>query len=186
MATKEETPPPPPGEAEAKPKSKKLLIIVIAASVVMLSLIAVVVVLLLKPAPADPLTAAAAAAEAQKAEEAIALAKQPVFERLETFTVNLLPEKGDQYLQAEITLEIDSIESTQRLKALMPRVRNQVNLILAGKKASEIMPKEGKEILAADIRTDINAIVAPGMAAKAGAPPGGPVLAVLFTSFIIQ
>ena len=88
-------------------------------------------------------------------------------------------------MQTEITLEIEGGEHVARLKALMPRVRNQINLILAGKKASEVMPKEGKETLAAEIRADVNAIIAPPRDAKP-ASPGGPVMAVLFTSFIIQ
>jgi flagellar FliL protein len=181
-ANKEESPPPPENEAPKK-KSRKLLIIVAAVSVAVVALIAVVLVMLLKAPPeADP---AAAAAAARAEQEAKAAAATPVFERLETFTVNLLPEKGEQYLQTEITLEIESPEHVARLKTLMPRVRNQINLILAGKKASEVMPKEGKEALAAEIRADVNAIIAPPKNAKP-ASPGGPVMAVLFTSFIIQ
>lgn len=183
MATKEEVPPPPEGEAAPKKKNRKLLIIIVTASVVVLAVVVAVVVLLMKsPPPPDPVAAAAAT---QAAEAAKAAAKVPVFERLETFTVNLLPEKGEQYLQSEITLEVDGIEAAQRLKSLMPRVRNQVNLILAGKKASEVMPKEGKEALAAEIRDDINAILAAGQP-KPDGQTRGPVMAVLFTSFIIQ
>ena len=180
MATAKDEAPPPPDEAAApKKKSHKLLIIIIAAVVLLLVAVAVVVVLLMKAPPPDADGVAAAPKPIETAPVV------PAFERLETFTVNLLPEKGEQYLQTEITLEIEGGEHAARLKALMPRVRNQINLILAGKKASEVMPKEGKETLAAEIRADINAIIAPPKDAKP-ASPGGPVMAVLFTSFIIQ
>lgn len=184
MATKEEVPPPPEGQAAPPKKNRKLLAIIVVAGVALLAVMTTVVVLLMRsPPPPDPVAAAAAA---KAAEDAKAATKVPAFERLETFTVNLLPDKGEQYLQAEITLEMDGIDAAQRLKSLMPRVRNQVNLILAGKKASEVMPKEGKEALAAEIRDDINAILAAGQPKPADGQARGPVMAVLFTSFIIQ
>lgn len=179
MATAKDEAPPPPDEATAPKKKSRKLLIIIAAAVLLLVAVAVVVVLLMK---APPPAADSAAAAPKPIETAPVI---PAFERLETFTVNLLPDKGEQYLQTEITLEIEGGEHVARLKALMPRVRNQINLILAGKKASEVMPKEGKETLAAEIRADVNAIIAPPRDAKP-ASPGGPVMAVLFTSFIIQ
>lgn len=182
MANPKDEAPPPPDESAAPKKSKKILLIVVGLAVLLLIAVAVVLVLLLKsPPPAsDAEGAAAAAAKVEPAKHAM-----PVFERLETFTVNLLPDQGERYLQTEITLEIEGGDHLARLKSLMPRVRNQINLILAGKKAAEIQPKEGKEALASEIRTDVNAIIAP----PKDAPPasaGGPVTAVLFTSFIIQ
>jgi flagellar FliL protein len=176
---KDEAPPPPDEGAAPKKTNRKLLFIIIAAVVLLLIAVVVVVVLLMKSPPPE---ADAKAAPPPPVEAAPIV---PAFERLETFTVNLLPDKGEQYLQTEITLEIESGEHVARLKSLMPRVRNQINLILAGKKASEVMPKEGKEALAVEIRSDVNAIIAPPKDAKP-ASPGGPVMAVLFTSFIIQ
>lgn len=176
---KEEAPPPPDDSGAPKKKSRKLLFIIIGVVALLLIAVVVIVVLLMKSPPPDEHAKEAAPKPVEVAPVV------PVFERLETFTVNLLPDKGEQYLQTEITLEIEGGEHVTRLKSLMPRVRNQINLILAGKKASEVMPKEGKEALAAEIRTDVNAIIAPPKDA-APAAPGGPVMAVLFTSFIIQ
>ncbi|MEO8411357.1 MAG: flagellar basal body-associated FliL family protein, partial [Propionivibrio sp.] len=62
-----------------------------------------------------------------------------------------------------------------------PKLRNNIMLLLSGKEAAELMTKEGKEALANDIRSLMNAVLEPG--AKGG---DGPIREVLFTSFIIQ
>ena len=56
-------------------------------------------------------------------------------------------------------------------------------LLLSGKKAAELITKEGKETLASEIRDLINQVLAPD---SKGTSDGAPVKEVLFTSFIIQ
>ena len=70
----------------------------------------------------------------------------------------------------------------------MPRIRNNVTLLLSSKKASELVPKDGKEKLAVEIQEEINSAIEPPSKNKKGEiiPPEGPVISVLFTSFIIQ
>ena len=54
-------------------------------------------------------------------------------------------------------------------------------MLLSGKKASELITKEGKETLANEVRGLMNGILDPGVKGSEG-----PVREVLFTSFIIQ
>ena len=70
----------------------------------------------------------------------------------------------------------------------MPKVRNNITLLLSGKKASELLPKEGKELLAENLREEVNGVIDPSTKKAKGdkAAAEGPVKSVLFTSFIIQ
>jgi flagellar FliL protein len=109
----------------------------------------------------------------------------PAFSSLERFTVNLRsePEKGSMYMQVEIILEIEDATADALIKAQMPRIRNNVTLILSDKTEAQLLTREGKEQLALEIQDEINAIIEPPAKGK---KPEGPVLAVLFPSFIIQ
>ena len=86
-------------------------------------------------------------------------------------------------MQVVIALELEDMSSDGPLKNQMPRVRNNLTMILSSKKASELLTTEGKEQLAKDIKNEVNKILSPD---SKGNPPEGPVLSVLFTSFIIQ
>lgn len=104
---------------------------------------------------------------------------QPEYIAIEPFTVNLQPENGEQYLQVAFTLQVDSKEQVELIKANMAKVRSRVLLLLSGKKASEISTVEGKQRLAGEILAAVN---------QPFADNGDPqeVSDVLFTSFIIQ
>lgn len=103
----------------------------------------------------------------------------PEYVAIEPFTVNLQPENGEQYLQVAFTLQVDSKEQVELIKANMAKVRSRVLLLLSGKKASEISTVEGKQRLAGEILAAVN---------EPFADNGDPqeVSDVLFTSFIIQ
>lgn len=103
----------------------------------------------------------------------------PEYVAVEPFTVNLQPEHGDQYLQVAFTLQVDSPEQVEVIKANMAKVRSRVLLLLSGKKASEISTVEGKQQLAGEILAAVNEpFVERGDEQE--------VSDVLFTSFIIQ
>jgi flagellar FliL protein len=104
----------------------------------------------------------------------------PVYVTMETFTVNLVPDPGEQFVQVVFSVEIVGVEFEERINAFMPKIRNNVVLLLSSKKASELLTKEGKEKLAGEIRDQMNQVLAPGTGSN------GPVKEVLFTSFIIQ
>lgn len=168
--------------------NKKLIIMIVAAVVVFLLAAGGGAYLLLKKG--DP------AAEDEEAAEEVSKPKKkdkkadgpPAFVNLDPFTVNLVPETGDQYLQVVLSLELEDSHAEPTIKNLMPKIRNSVTLLLSSKKASELMPREGKQQLAAALKDEINNIVEPPARNKKGEtmPSKGPVQAVLFTSFIIQ
>jgi flagellar FliL protein len=103
----------------------------------------------------------------------------PVYVPLESFTVNLQPETGDQYLQTAITLQVAGAEQEELFKQNMPKVRSRLLLLLSSKKASEINTVDGKETLAkAIIKSMSEPFSEDGDEQE--------VADVMFTSFIIQ
>ena len=178
--------------AEAPPKrSKKLLIIILAIVLLVVLGGSGAAYLLLKKGDhaedSDEETAEETAKPKKKDKQKEAHAA-PVFVNLDTFTVNLVPETGDQYLQVILSLELEDATEEPALKAQMPKIRNNLTLLLSSKKASELLPKEGKEHLATALKDEINSVITPPKKNKNGeaTTPDGPVKSVLFTSFIIQ
>lgn len=171
-------------EAPPKKKGKKLLIIILAVVLLLVLAGGGAAYFLLKKSDdqADDGEVAEQPAKHAKKKDKDA---HPVFVNLEPFTVNLVPEVGDQYLQVALSVELESPTAEEELKAQLPRIRNNITLLLSSKKASELMPKEGKEKLAATLKDEINSVVSAESSGKKGKSEG-PVLAVLFTSFIIQ
>ena len=170
------------GAAVAPKKGKKLLVIIVAALVLVLALGGGGLIVWKKMHPADDEEDVEVAAVKPKAEKKKgAKEAAPIYLALDQFTVNLAPDNGEQFLQIMISVEVEDLLVADRIKNYTPKLRNNVMLLLSGKKASELITKAGKETLASEIRDLINAILDPG------AKPGyGPVKEVLFTSFIIQ
>lgn len=121
----------------------------------------------------------------------------PTFVPIEPFTVNLMPENGEQYLQVAATLKLEDAHVADDLKVYMPELRHRVLMLLSGKKASELQGVDGREALAGDIMAAANDVLGFGSKPQvkgAKEPDGkakkdtaeGPVVSVLFTSFIIQ
>ena len=176
-------------EGVEAPKKSKILLIIIVAAVLVLVLAGGGAFMLLKKGdhPEDGDDATEETAKPKKKDKKSETAP-PVFLNLETFTVNLIPETGDQYLQVVLALELEDATADAALKAQMPKVRNNIMLLLSSKKASELLPKEGKENLAEALKDEINGIIEPPKKNKKGEKisADGPVKSVLFTSFIIQ
>lgn len=183
-----------PAEAgvEAPPKkSKKLLIIIVAAVLFIVLAGGGAAFFLLKKSdnPDDE----EAAEETTKHKDKDKKKKKdpkavPAFVSLEPFTVNLIPESGDQYLQVILSVELEDAHEEGALKQQMPKIRNNITLLLSSKKPSELLPKSGKEKLAEELKDEINSAIEPPTKNKKGEliMPDGPVKSVLFTSFIIQ
>lgn len=170
-------------EAAAPKKSKKLLIIILAALLLVLLLGGGAAAFLIMKK-----NAAEGGGEEEVAHETVKSSKKkvekealPVYVAMDAFTVNLAPEAGEQYVQLVLSVEVEDAHTGDKIKTFTPKIRNNVMLLLSGKKASELLTKEGKEKLAEEIRDQMNEILAPG-AKKDEAP----VKEVLFTSFIIQ
>lgn len=168
-------------EAAAPKKSKKLLIIIIATLVLLLLIGGAAAFFLMSggnPA-ADGEDGEVAAEKAAPAKKKDAKEVVPVFVAMDAFTVNLDQDTGGQYLQVVISAEVEDAHMADKIKTYTPKLRNNVIRLLSGKKASELITREGKETLASEIRALMNDVLEPG--AKEG-----PVKEVLFTSFIIQ
>ncbi|MDD2883470.1 MAG: flagellar basal body-associated FliL family protein [Dechloromonas sp.] len=177
--------------AEAPPKKSKKLLIIIVAVVLLLVIGGGAAAFFLLKGDDEHADEEEVAAETEKPAKKKDKKKEehpPVFVNMEAFTVNLVPETGDQYLQVILSVELEGPEAEAELKAHLPKIRNDVTLLLSSKKASELLPKEGKEALAVEIQDAINSAISPPKKNKRGemVAPDGPVHAVLFTSFIIQ
>lgn len=166
---------------EAAPKSSKKLIIIIAA-VALLGGGGGAAFFLMKP-KADG---------HEKKEEVHEEAVKPSFMTLETFTVNLVPDPGEQYLQTDISLQIKDAHTDQLIKDQMPLVKSSILLVLSSKKSSEINTMEGKNALAKELTTELNKIFSGGdhgkeeHGDKEHDSKDQAISGVFFTSFIIQ
>ncbi|MFJ7566496.1 flagellar basal body-associated protein FliL [Herminiimonas sp. NPDC097707] len=152
---------------EPKPKKSRILIIVLA------------LLIILAGGGAGAWYFLDQKATVQPAKAAHVEAKPPVFLPMEAFTVNLLAENGEQFLQTSFTLQVLDQAQVDLIKLYMPHVRSRILLLLSSKKASEILTVEGKTKLAEEI---INIFKQPFT-------PQGPtvkVSSVLFTSFVVQ
>lgn len=125
----------------------------------------------------------------------------PTFVPLDTFTVNLADRDGERYAQIGITLEVRDGKVADQIKVFMPAIRNNILMVLAHKSSAELLQREGKQQLAAEIRREamrplgVDVPAAPADAAdddakarkaKAKAAADLPVRQVHFSNFIIQ
>ena len=176
--------------AEPGPKKSKKLLIIILALVLLVVLAGGGAAVLLLKKGSDHAEDDEDAVETTKPKKKEKKGKEahPVFVNLEPFTVNLVPEAGDQYLQVTLSIEFEDPAAEAEAKLHMPKIRNNVTLLLSGKKASELLTKEGKQKLAEELKETINDVLEPPKTNKKGEkiPSEGPAKDVLFTSFIIQ
>ena len=102
----------------------------------------------------------------------------PAFLAFETFTVNLLPDPDEKFLQLDLTVEVKDAALADKMKAHMPALRNRVLMLLTSKKASDISTPEGKTALSAELLEELKKPFSGKKPLK--------VKQVLFTSFVIQ
>ncbi len=144
-------------EAEAaeqapKGKSKKLLIIILAAVLLVVLAGGGAAVYLLSSKPkAD---AEANAEEEVHAEEE---AHAPIYEKLDSFTVNLVD--GESYLQVEINLKVADAKVGEKIKLHMPEVKDGLLRLLSSQNAEELATVEGKDKLATEVQKTVNEIL---------------------------
>ena len=192
-------------------KGKKKLIIIVGALVLVLGLAGGGGALYLKKKAADE----AAAAEAEDGE--VAPAKKaahdpkavPTFVPLDPFTVNLADREAERYAQIAVSLELSDAHGADKIKTFMPIIRNNVLMVLAHKTSAELLERDGKTRLAAEIVAETSRALgyevehAPEKPAAEGEDPAAkkpkkkamkdeahgdesPVVAAHFSSFIIQ
>lgn len=190
------------------PKGKKKLIIIAAAASVLLAALGGGGFFLLKKksAAADDEEGGEETAQVEAAPKAKAKHDPkaiPTFVPLEPFTVNLADRESERYAQISVTLEVADAKAGEQIKAFLPAVRNNILMVLAHKTSEQLLQREGKTQLAAEIRretvralgVDVDAADEP--AADSGKKKGKkppkkkepvvlPVNAVHFSNFIVQ
>ena len=157
-----------PAEAPAGGGSKKKMIVIILAAVMASGAAAGGAVWFLGRNKAP------AAVEEKKAASGPA-----IFLPLDPFTVNLVSEDTDKYLQVTVHLQVADAPTVELLKPNIAIVRNRILILLSSKKASEINSVEGKERLAEEIVEEMKRPFVPKGKEQE-------VLGALFTAFIIQ
>lgn len=130
----------------------------------------------------------------------------PTFLPMDNMVVNLADPGGDRFAQVGITLELNDSKTAERVKTQMPTIRSGVLLLLSQHTAEELLSREGKEKLAADVRAEVLDALGyvPPRARKSkrrsaddeddedvkprkpAVDRSAPVRAVLFSSFIVQ
>ncbi|BAK76024.1 flagellar basal body-associated protein FliL [Pseudogulbenkiania sp. NH8B] len=101
----------------------------------------------------------------------------PIFEKLDTFVVNLAGNGGNM-LQVDMQAELASEEAKKKFTEYMPKIRSALILLLSSKSSDELSTPEGKVKLKAQVKKIINESMDAG--------EEQPVENILFTAFIIQ
>ena len=176
-----------PNVAPAAPaKSKKLIVIV-----------AIIAVLAIVAAAAYVFVIKRQHSGADGEEEAVAQVTVPTFLPLDNMVANLADPGGDRFVQLGITLELADEKTASTVKQYLPSIRNGILMLVSQHTADELLAREGKEKLAADILAEVSAPLGFGNAKKRArdedaeedsprASRKSPVRRVLFSSFIIQ
>ncbi len=112
----------------------------------------------------------------------------PVFLALENFTVNLADRDAERYAQIGISLELEDAKAGERIKLFMPAIRNNILMVLSHKRSTDLLDREGKEQLAAEVLSETERALGyePAAAGKKADDTPRPVRAVQFSNFIIQ
>lgn len=196
MATKPDVAKPDAAEeVKAPAKSKKLLIIALAG-----------VLVLALAAGAAWFFFAKQKAPVEDGEEAVQVVEHkgpPTFMPLDNMVVNLADPGGEKVAQIGITLELMDAKAAEKVKMYLPAIRSGILILISQRTAEELLQREGKEKLAADILSEASRpFLADGGHAKSkpkkdadkakkkasdkAAADEGPVRGVLFSSFIVQ
>ncbi|MDN0074173.1 flagellar basal body-associated FliL family protein [Crenobacter sp. SG2303] len=151
--------------------NQKLMIVVIALLVLLIGAIGGLAYVLINGNPAQQ--GVAASAEQKKAKSG-----PPIFQKMDTFVVNLAGKDG-MLLQVEMQAQLANNDAQKAFVDYMPKIRSGLILLLSSKTAEELSTPDGKVKLKAQVKKIINE-------SMDGAGGEEPVESVLFTSFIIQ
>ncbi|CAG0938454.1 hypothetical protein GALLN_00289 [Gallionellaceae bacterium] len=144
MAKAEKTPPA-ATDGAAKPNSKKKLLFIILG----------VLVLVAGGGAGWYFTKGGRHAEEAKAPPPA----PPKFMALEPFTVNLQNDTSEQFLQIGITLKFVEPELEEQIKLHMPEIRSRLVFLLSSKRASDLVPVEGKKKLVQEIIAETSSVL---------------------------
>ena len=106
-------------------------------------------------------------------------AKAPLFMNLEPFTVNLLEESGEHYLQTSIVFQVADEKAMETMKAYLPVIRSRILMLLSSKKPSDLSSPAGK----AKLVEDVTIVVRESMP---GTTPDRGVVQAFLGAFVVQ
>ena len=176
-----------------KPKGKKMIIM--GAVAVLLLVIAAAAWMFLGRQSADDAEEGAAPAAAAHVKPKAGT--PPTFLPLENMVVNLADPGGEKFAQIGVTVEVMDQKTSDQVKAYLPTIRSAVLMLVSQRTSEELLTRQGKEKLAADIHREVSRPLGyeveeaepeeGGKARKkARAAAFNPVYGVLFSSFIVQ
>jgi flagellar FliL protein len=179
------------GAAPAKGGKKKLLIILLVLALVLAAGGGALVFWLKARAQAAALAEENDADAGHAASQGAAKRdpkEVPVFVPLDNFTVNLADREAERYAQIGISLELGDPKAGDRIKLFMPAIRNNILMVLSHKRSPDLLEREGKEKLAAEVQRETERALGydAAVAGKKGDDGQRPVRAVHFSNFIIQ
>lgn len=181
-----------------KKGSKKLVIIIAAVAVLLLAGGGGAFYMMKKQAAEEDEGAEDAAPKAHKVEHKRDEHKTPpTFVPIEPFVVNLADREHERYAQIGFSLEVEDPKFAEEMKAYMPAIRNGILMVLAHKTSEELLQREGKEKLSAEILREVvrpmgieiddeDDSAAAAKKKKKKREVYNPVRQVHFSSFIIQ
>jgi len=180
--------------APAPAKGKKLIVLIVIIAVLAIGAAAAFILLSKRHSNADE-------EEGGSSKAAVTV---PTFLPLDSLVVNLSDPGGDRFVQIGITLELADEKTATTVKQYLPSIRNGILMLVSQRTAEELLEREGKERLAADVLNEVSAPLGYGNQAKAkkrsrdedaededgerrrSSAGKNPVRRVLFSSFIIQ
>lgn len=168
-------------QAEAAPKKKKTLLFVIIGLVVVLLLGGAGAYFFFFAKPHDDQLNAETAQE-HKTEKKASSSKGKKHEEekpgfmlpMDAFVVNLADPQAKHYIKVTITLELKDEKAKAEAEHVMPRLKNDIIMLLSSKTMEDVIPLEGKTRLRDEV------------AARAQAVLGDNLKDVYFVQLVIQ
>ena len=117
--------------------------------------------------------------DAGTAQTSTPTARPPVFMNLEPFTVNLLEEDGEHYLQTSVVYQVADEKVVETMKQYLPVIRNRILLLLSSKRPSDLSTAAGKAKLVDELTAAVRESI-PGTTVERG------ILTAYLGAFVIQ
>ena len=166
-------------QARKKKRKQRLLLSLLGIGLVLLS-VGSTLALLHFFGGSEPQGDAQVESEAQTKEPPEPVEQQAIYYPLtEKLIIDYNIRGRQRFLQVEVSLMFRDNEISQAIEQHLPRIRNDLNLLLKGQAFEDLQTPEGKELVRQDARRRVNAILEEEVG-KTG------VEQVLFTSFVMQ
>ncbi len=155
-------------------KKKSFLLFAVVGVVVLLGLGAGAYFFLFST-PSEEELAKQVAKESEQAPKSLPAPKIGVMFELNPFVVNLADPRARHFLKTTITLELVNDAAKERAQALLPRIRNDIILLLSSQTMEDVITMEGKIRLRDEMMARLNRILGQEL-----------LLNIYFSQFVVQ